>query len=86
MLFSQYFLLDFNFSVIHENGFALYRLLVVNDGSSDVQLYSVHSNPLNSNEFCVGGRSQVVRIYDQRKVSAPLHKLCPDHLVCFCIV
>ncbi|XP_046140890.1 DDB1- and CUL4-associated factor 8-like [Osmia bicornis bicornis] len=56
------------------------KLLAVKDGSSDVQLYSVHSNPLNSNEFCVGGRSQVVRIYDRRKVSAPLHKLCPDHL------
>lgn len=52
------------------------KLLVVRD----VQLYSVHSHPLNSNEFCVAGLSRAVRIYDRRKVSTPLHKLCPDHL------
>nr|XP_012137619.1 PREDICTED: DDB1- and CUL4-associated factor 8 isoform X2 [Megachile rotundata] len=56
------------------------KLLVVKDGSSNVPLYSVHSNPFNSNEFCVGGRSQIVRIYDRRKVSTSLYKLCPDHL------
>jgi len=46
-----------------------------------VQLFSIHSNPFNSNEFCVGGRSHYVRVYDRRKVSTPLYKLCPDHLV-----
>lgn len=56
------------------------KLLVVKEGASEVQLYSVHSNPLNSNEFCVGGRSHYVRVYDRRKVSTPLYKLCPDHL------
>ncbi|XP_012339153.1 DDB1- and CUL4-associated factor 8 isoform X2 [Apis florea] len=56
------------------------KLLVVKDGSSHVQLYSVHCNPLKSNEFCVGGRSQSVRIYDRRNVSAPVHELCPEHL------
>lgn len=56
---------------------------MVKDGSSHVQLYSVHCNPLKSNEFCVGGRSQSVRIYDRRNVSAPVHELCPEHLVCF---
>ncbi|XP_029178295.1 DDB1- and CUL4-associated factor 8-like isoform X2 [Nylanderia fulva] len=56
------------------------RLLVVKEGSSEVQLYSIHSNPFNSNEFCVGGRSHYVRVYDRRKVSTPLYKLCPDHL------
>ncbi|CAK9830199.1 DDB1- and CUL4-associated factor 8 [Anthophora retusa] len=57
------------------------RLLVVREGSSRVRLYTVHSNPLKSNEFCVGGRSQAVRIYDRRKLSTPVCKLCPDHLI-----
>ncbi|KYM99984.1 DDB1- and CUL4-associated factor 8 [Cyphomyrmex costatus] len=57
------------------------KLLVVKEGSSEVQLFSIHSNPFNSNEFCVGGRSHYVRVYDRRKVSTPLYKLCPDHLV-----
>ncbi|XP_018359875.1 PREDICTED: DDB1- and CUL4-associated factor 8-like isoform X2 [Trachymyrmex cornetzi] len=56
------------------------KLLVVKEGSSEVQLFSIHSNPFNSNEFCVGGRSHYVRVYDRRKVSTPLYKLCPDHL------
>ncbi|XP_076763520.1 DDB1- and CUL4-associated factor 8 isoform X2 [Xylocopa sonorina] len=56
------------------------KLLVVKDGTSPVQLYSVHSNPLKSNEFCVSGRSQSVRIYDRRNVSTPVHQLCPKHL------
>ncbi|XP_012219313.1 DDB1- and CUL4-associated factor 8 [Linepithema humile] len=56
------------------------KLLVVKEESSEVQLYSIHSNPFNSNEFCVGGRSHYVKVYDRRKVSTPLYKLCPDHL------
>ncbi|XP_032685012.1 DDB1- and CUL4-associated factor 8-like [Odontomachus brunneus] len=56
------------------------KLLVVKEDIAEVQLYSVHSNPFNSNEFCVAGRSHYVRVYDQRKVSTPLYKLCPDHL------
>ncbi|XP_020288878.1 DDB1- and CUL4-associated factor 8 isoform X2 [Pseudomyrmex gracilis] len=56
------------------------KLLVVKEGSSEVQLYSIHSNPFNSHEFCVGGRCHHVRVYDRRKVSTPLHKLYPDHL------
>lgn len=57
------------------------KLLVVRDsGSFHVQLYSVHCNPLKSNEFCVAGRSQWVRIYDRRNVSKPMHELCPKHL------
>ena len=61
--------------------FFIHRLLVVKEGSSEVQLFSIHSNPFNSNEFCVGGRSHYVRVYDRRKVSTSLYKLCPDHLV-----
>ena len=53
------------------------KLLMVKDGFSIVDLYSVNSNPLNSNEFCVAGRSKTVRIYDRRKVTTPLYKLCP---------
>ncbi|XP_033176020.1 DDB1- and CUL4-associated factor 8 isoform X5 [Bombus impatiens] len=56
------------------------KLLVVRDGSFHVQLYSVHCNPLKSNEFCVAGRSQWVRVYDRRNVSKPIHELCPSHL------
>lgn len=68
-----------NFSCIYKC--TLSRLLVVKEGSSEVQLFSIHSNPFNSNEFCVGGRSHYVRVYDRRKVTTPLYKLCPDHLV-----
>ncbi|XP_011049475.1 PREDICTED: DDB1- and CUL4-associated factor 8-like [Acromyrmex echinatior] len=56
------------------------ELLVVKEGSSEVQLFSIHSNPFNSNEFCIGGYSYYVRVYDRRKVLMPLYKLCPDHL------
>ncbi|XP_071864572.1 DDB1- and CUL4-associated factor 8-like isoform X7 [Bombus fervidus] len=56
------------------------KLLVVRDGTFHVQLYSVHCNPLKSNEFCVAGRSQRVRVYDRRNVSKPIHELCPSHL------
>lgn len=58
-----------------------FRLLVVKEDTSEVQLYSVHSDPSNSNEFCVGGRSHFVRVYDRRKMSTPLYQLRPDHLV-----
>jgi WD repeat-containing protein 42A len=34
-----------------------------------VSLYSISSNPLLSNEFCVSGRDEYVRIYDIRKLS-----------------
>ncbi|KAG5325571.1 DCAF8 factor, partial [Pseudoatta argentina] len=56
------------------------ELLIVKEDSSEVQLFSIHSNPFNSNEFCVGGYSYYVRVYDGRKVLMPLYKLCPDHL------
>ncbi|CAK9795175.1 DDB1- and CUL4-associated factor 8 [Anthophora quadrimaculata] len=57
------------------------RLLVVREDSSRVRLYTVHSNPLKSNEFCVGGRSQAVRIYDRRDLSIPVCHLYPLHLI-----
>nr|XP_033327185.1 DDB1- and CUL4-associated factor 8-like isoform X1 [Megalopta genalis]XP_033327186.1 DDB1- and CUL4-associated factor 8-like isoform X1 [Megalopta genalis]XP_033327187.1 DDB1- and CUL4-associated factor 8-like isoform X1 [Megalopta genalis]XP_033327188.1 DDB1- and CUL4-associated factor 8-like isoform X1 [Megalopta genalis] len=57
------------------------ELTVVRDGIYNVRLHSVQSHPMNSNEFCVGGVAPEVRIYDRRKASTPLHKLCPAHLI-----
>ncbi|KAJ9586608.1 hypothetical protein L9F63_019801, partial [Diploptera punctata] len=58
------------------------KLLHVKDGDKKIALYSIHSNPLNNNEFCVSGRDNYVRIYDKRKVSdnTQLKKFCPRHL------
>ena len=48
-------------------------------------LYSIYCHPVDTNEFCVGGRDQFVRIYDRRRVApegeVPLKKYCPSHLV-----
>lgn len=46
-------------------------------------LYSIHSNPVCSNEFIVTGEDQFIRLYDKRKVSQgdPLKKFCPQNLV-----
>ena len=33
-----------------------------------VAMYSIHANPCNSFEFCVGGRDHYIRIYDKRKI------------------
>lgn len=57
------------------------ELTVVKDGIHNVRLYSIQSHPMNSNEFCVGGVAPEVRIYDRRKASTQLHKLCPAHLI-----
>ncbi|ENN80678.1 hypothetical protein YQE_02903, partial [Dendroctonus ponderosae] len=54
------------------------RVVHVKDNSGrEVSLYSIHSNPLKSTEFCVAGRENSVRIFDQRKSSRPITKLCP---------
>ncbi|KYM98849.1 DDB1- and CUL4-associated factor 8 [Cyphomyrmex costatus] len=39
------------------------------------KLTSIHCNPSNSNEFCVGGNFPCVRVYDQRNISKPLYQL-----------
>ncbi|KYN06393.1 DDB1- and CUL4-associated factor 8 [Cyphomyrmex costatus] len=39
------------------------------------KLNSIHCNPSNSNEFCVGGDFPCVRVYDQRNISKPLYQL-----------
>ncbi|XP_069687028.1 DDB1- and CUL4-associated factor 8-like isoform X2 [Periplaneta americana] len=58
------------------------KLLYVKDGERKIALYSIHTNPLNNNEFCVSGRDNYVRIYDKRRVSdsTQLKKFCPRHL------
>ncbi|KYM98844.1 DDB1- and CUL4-associated factor 8-like protein 1, partial [Cyphomyrmex costatus] len=38
-------------------------------------LRSIHCNPSNSNEFCVGGHFPCIRVYDQRNISNPLYQL-----------
>jgi len=49
-------------------------------------MYSIHSNPSNSNQFCVGGRDHFIRVYDKRKIDEEvndglLKKFAPDHVV-----
>nr|CAD7260881.1 unnamed protein product [Timema shepardi] len=58
-----------------------FRLLNVKEGERKISLYSIHSNPLNSNEFCVSGRDNFIRVYDRRNVSSVAKKFCPQHLV-----
>lgn len=43
-------------------------------------LYSIACHPLDSNEFCVGGQDQYVRVYDRRSVKSVLREHYPDHL------
>ncbi|CAG9858644.1 unnamed protein product [Phyllotreta striolata] len=49
------------------------RIVSVKEDGREVALYSIHANPLKSVEFCVSGREQIVRVYDQRKSINPLH-------------
>ncbi|XP_018394470.1 PREDICTED: DDB1- and CUL4-associated factor 8-like protein 2 [Cyphomyrmex costatus] len=39
------------------------------------RIRSIHCNPSNSYEFCVGGDFPCVRVYDQRNISKPLYQL-----------
>ncbi|OWF53833.1 DDB1- and CUL4-associated factor 8-like [Mizuhopecten yessoensis] len=62
------------------------KLVLTKEGEKKVPLYSIHSNPANSMEFCVGGRDHYIRVYDKRKISnnednGLLKKFCPHHLV-----
>ncbi|XP_012059605.1 PREDICTED: DDB1- and CUL4-associated factor 8 [Atta cephalotes] len=53
------------------------ELLIV---EKSLVLYSIDSNPSNSNEFCVAGQSYCVMAYDRRKASKPLYKLWPNYV------
>lgn len=59
------------------------KLVTVCEDGRNIALYSIHSNPLNNNEFCVSGRHNYIRIYDRRKISnhEELKRYCPRHLV-----
>ncbi|XP_001605776.2 DDB1- and CUL4-associated factor 8 isoform X1 [Nasonia vitripennis] len=57
------------------------KLLSVKENDHEVELYSIHSHPLNDLEFCVAGRPRYVKIYDRRKTAAPVQQLCPKHLL-----
>ena len=62
-----------------------FRLVTVKEEVRKVALYTIFVNPMDTNEFCVGGRDHFVRVYDRRKVSdereGPLKKFCPHHLL-----
>ncbi|XP_050513736.1 DDB1- and CUL4-associated factor 8 [Diabrotica virgifera virgifera] len=53
------------------------RLVTVKEDDKDIALYTIHSNPLRTLEFCVGGRDELIRVYDQRKSDEPLHTYHP---------
>ncbi|KAK3581000.1 hypothetical protein CHS0354_013894 [Potamilus streckersoni] len=62
------------------------KLVVTKENNKKVALYSIHSNPCNPFEFCVGGRDHFIRLYDKRKIAKNvddgiLKKFCPSHLV-----
>lgn len=63
------------------------KLALTKEGDKRIPLYSIHSNPGNSFEFCVSGRDHFIRVYDKRKIdkddlsSGLLKKFCPHHLV-----
>ncbi|XP_012270508.1 DDB1- and CUL4-associated factor 8 [Orussus abietinus] len=54
---------------------------IVRDNIKVVRLFSIHSHPLDSNQFCVGGQSAFVSIYDRRKSLAPVSDVRPNHLI-----
>lgn len=40
----------------------IYRCYLTKENDRQVPLYSIHANPSNSNEHCVGGRDQYIRL------------------------
>jgi len=60
------------------------KLLTVRKNEQKIALYSISSNPIDSYEFCVGGRDQYVRVYDRRRVDhteSLLNTFCPNQLL-----
>jgi len=63
------------------------KLLTVKKSEQKIALYSIASNPIETNEFCVGGRDQFVRVYDRRRIDSSDHspsllrKFCPRQLL-----
>ncbi|KAK4004382.1 DDB1- and CUL4-associated factor 8 isoform X1 [Daphnia magna] len=62
------------------------KLLTVKHSERKIALYSISNHPIDTSEFCVGGRDQFVRVYDRRYVSTDVEsslvsKSCPRHLL-----
>ncbi|CAH0561312.1 unnamed protein product [Brassicogethes aeneus] len=53
------------------------KVVNVREDEREIALYSVHCNPLKTNEFCVSGRDHFVRTYDQRKTDKELGRYFP---------
>ncbi|XP_052803947.1 DDB1- and CUL4-associated factor 8-like [Mya arenaria] len=61
------------------------KLVTTKEADKKVSIYSIHSNPADSNEFCLGGRDHYVRVYDKRKINEEvndglLKKFVPEHI------
>ncbi|RZF44479.1 hypothetical protein LSTR_LSTR002252 [Laodelphax striatellus] len=59
-------------------------LIVRDEVTGRIPLFSIHNNPMNSHEFCVAGDDKYIRLYDKRRIDrnkAPLKKFCPHHLM-----
>lgn len=62
------------------------KLVTTKENDKKVSIYSIHSNPINSSEFCLGGRDHFIRVYDKRKINEEvnnglLKKFVPHHIV-----
>ncbi|XP_034950582.1 DDB1- and CUL4-associated factor 8 [Chelonus insularis] len=55
-------------------------LLKVQEKYRHISLYSIHINPRNSDEFCTGGCSRTVKIFDRRRALPSLKKFTPQNL------
>jgi len=59
-------------------------LLLKNEKDKKVPLYSIHSNPVDGNQFCTSGREPWVRVFDRRYLDfeerREVGKFCPTHL------
>lgn len=61
------------------------KVLAVKEEEKRIALYTIQINPSKKEEFVVGGRDHLVRIYDRRKLRdeesfSPVKKYCPHHL------
>jgi len=59
-------------------------LLLKSDADKKIPIYSIHTNPVNHNQFCTAGRENWVRVFDRRYVSGSdpreVVKYCPSNL------
>ncbi|KAK9508138.1 hypothetical protein O3M35_007866 [Rhynocoris fuscipes] len=46
------------------------RLMHVKHDMKKIRLYSIHANPMTSNEIVIGGEDAYIRIYDRRNISS----------------